>query len=130
MRVGFSDGASFGGFRRMMSADRGVRMAETAAATAHEQRGMVEGLCYDVSNCRQSSGGWWRSVPRVAAVMGSGFLALAAVRMSCQAFCERRGATFLVARVLGIVGVLVAGIGLANLGFMAVRQCCGAHRIR
>ena len=56
--------------------------------------------------------------PRVAGVMASGLLALAALRISGRAFCERGFVVFLAAWVLGIVGFfLAAWIGVASLGF-------------
>ncbi len=60
--------------------------------------------------------------PRVAGVMASGLLALAALRISGRAFCERG---------LGIVGfVWLHGSVLQASVFTAVQRRCAGRRIR
>src|SRR5260370_41677466 len=59
--------------------------------------------------------------PRVAGVMASGLLALAALRISGRAFCERGVVVFLAAWELAVVGFCFAALICgASLGFFGI----------
>jgi hypothetical protein len=65
--------------------------------------------------------------PRVATVMASRLLVLAAVRISGCAVCERGISAFLAAVVVGIVA-LFGCMEPALRAWVLVRRCFGVHR--